>query len=633
MAENKNSLLDDIDKHSGETKKIVSGFLGDEANQYSANPKRRMGASVSVNDPIKEKIDQTYIRIESDYCTLKEENKDNLKKQIALLRKKNPRQLLALLATENEKLDKMEALYRDRKNKNNEIFRKQKFLNQSVSLFDKILFFLRRFRYSASYDGKSPSLDTLNSIEVDFKAEYENIRSYVDHFLAECYNKDFVDDRNSSKITTNTYNVLSLLGSESMSIALSKITRTNSKLDSIQEKIDEFDPLVKLIYPLLQFKESTFEKEGEKLIKILERRQHLSHISTAGLKMTNSAMSEIILFIRKNFDKHSTLLQKIQIVYSCAFGYITDLSTIFDYSGSVAVRNERLNLSTLAKKNLIYIKTELEKKRNTIQGKLESVSIFKGQLELAETFNNYILQETQESTLKYLYSDPLAYMNKVSGEFSNLYEDVIAKQIPVSFSFPPGANLPFLPEETESAADEFKLLMLRPEFMGKISSKNHEITDAEFRSKVFDKTTAEYAEYKSIIDYAKKSHFHPTFSLMQRVQRALQWHKQNSKPLLDAPLANEPLRTKLVTIYSRSKSVPFGERLVSESLTENGANGEKKIYPADSFYAYLKLGASILCWLTDAYQESVTKSLGQNADNRTDSIREIEKELALLPEL
>ena len=114
------SHLRHIDKSSKETQDIINKLGGD---QTTSRPKKKpiYRRAPTEDDPLKIEIEDFFDRLDQPYCSLKEDNKANLKNKIVLLRKKDPKGCLTFIKGEEEKLDEQEKEYNLKKSKEKDL--------------------------------------------------------------------------------------------------------------------------------------------------------------------------------------------------------------------------------------------------------------------------------------------------------------------------------------------------------------------------------------------------------------------------------------------------------------------------------------------------------------------------------
>jgi len=295
--------LKHVDRYADETKSLVARLENktEKQDKYSGVIIKKKLEEAKTDDPLKKELDNFYIRLNMNYCTLREENKKNLKITLSSLRKKNSQDLIKRIKEENLKLDSMERAYKLKI----EVKRKEMSM-RSIGFLEKIKFWLHQ-RRSKNFSGGKPSISVFEYFDFQVKPKYEKISALLNHVLDFYYNNDFFSEPPGNPLDGECYNLLSIFSKDKMGRALAMVAPADMSAD-LRSKIKDLDEFSKL-YIYLNDNPKRKTKVIGSLNALSIKLNNLSSLSEGSRKLvkySSTAIESIIPEVAKKYPHFKT---------------------------------------------------------------------------------------------------------------------------------------------------------------------------------------------------------------------------------------------------------------------------------------------------------------------------------------
>ena len=593
-----------IDKTDLETKKILSSLGGDSIpkKDYLNRLATKIKNESNGKDPIKFEVELLYKELDQPWCKFREATKLNIKKQVAILRKKDVKTCLNFIRTELHKLELEKKKFLKQQEEKKNIDNRNKIINKRITLIEKIKFWWYKIFNNKYYKGNRINSKALDLIENRFREKYQEISSVINHIVYSRWQNDFFSNSDNNKCLFETYNFLYEFSAERMGLVVPN--KSISKIKDYKKKEELLKPFLGIYFNLISLGAERLEfyiKDIEKMSSILNHQEKLNSISRKNLLISSSSIRILVKNLRIMLDLVNTeysLTESIITFYSIVFGYPTNISQIMIYFNAkfVPITNY-LNIPQKSKKEYKKEKNQIVEAINKNQLALDKILEIENLVDLGYKYQNVLFEQHEDS---YLKNDPIAAINQIVNNFLNIFEDYVSgkKQIELEEN----QQSFYLLLKNKIDIDNFNFL-IRPEFIGKIKMSSEDKIE-HYIENLFKETSKLYQsnlEYvKSIQDLNAKIYF----KMMRLFEYEIHKFNQNNTVFLSKQIKNETILNFVSSIYELSEKVELDDGKVYGSVFQIKNKIGKPIYfNKGSFFSFLKCGQMIMAYLSFLLQE------------------------------
>ena len=616
-----------IDKADSKTKKVLSDLGGDEiVKKKSLNRTVTKDKSASGRDAIKFEVELLHKELDQPWCKLREITKINIKRQVALLRRKDVGVCLNFVRTELRKLELEKQKFLKQQEEKKSLDNKNKIINKKITLVEKMQFWWYRIINSKYYKGNQINFKALDLIENKFREKYQEIASIINHIVYNRWQSDFFSNSDNHKCFFETYNFLYEFSAEKMGLVIAN--KGVSKIKSYKKKEELLRPFMEIYFNLISLGSEKLEfyiKDIEKLGFILNHREELNPISRENLLISKSSIDILIKNLRIMLDFEKTdhsMTESIIAFYSIVFGYPTNINEIMTYLNvNFIITTDYLNIPQKSTEEYRKKKKQVEYEINKNKLALNKISEIESLVELGYKYQNYLFEQYEDP---YLKNDPIAAINQIVNNFLNIFEDYISGKKQVELKDNQQAFYPLLKNKID--IDNFNFL-IKPEFVGKIKIDLGDKVK-NYIEELFTETSRLYQLNLKYVKPIQDSNAKIYFKTMRLFEDEIYKFSQSNFVLLNKKIKNETVLDFTSSIYELSEKVELdnGETYGGVFQIINKI-GKPVYFGKDSFFSLLKCGQMIMTHLSFLLQEKKLVELLKSKKMKKTNLDSLEEKL------
>lgn len=620
-----------INREDHETREVVDRLssLNPPAQPVSRRRPRPAGSKKVVGQ---DELMHFFDRLAEPYVRYSDAAKQGLKAKLVALKRQDRADYERYLRQESKKLDELEMAYKERR-----VSRQQKeervTIRRTHNIIERIIFWFYKRRQNEFFSDGRLDRSVMDHFDMTLRQAYMRVQQVVDPILNLHANGDFFL-LHRKECDFEAYNLLSFLGSAHMGKAFQNL-HVGESLKVSRQEIESLDSLARLLL-FFDHQDGYQKKIIQALYFIAERLgqlTELSQVNRENLKLQKNSVLKILPDVKLLFSdclREQQTRNRVLAAYSDYFGRRVHAPELLDHlGGDFKVESQELQLTSEAERfNHRQVQT-LSKQENEGKNVLRSIEKLRSEFSLAEKVFEFLIEQSPARDKKIYEEDPLAYFNKHIQEFLDLFEDFLKKQKKIDLNDAGNHSSIWLIEEVPlESLNHLKNFPIKQDLIGKIKKMINQDTEI-FRREIFNTNTELYKMFGKAIQYVQRFNAKIALHFAQLIEKEILKCLKNDPGLLSAKIKSDEISSKLSLFFDLENQIEE-EKLLHSNLQMLGTQDEQKLYPVNSYYAFLKLGKIMLTFIANELHEPGLIKKVDSMNKIETRIKDVQRELDVL---